>query len=127
MNTHVFRGEYTTPPRTTRPTPTRDLPTHPLDHRTHSTDTQSDLQALGRRVRSSALEVLLVVGLVGVRVGVPLLHDLHVARALCSKLVSKYVFRLPPQQPAVLNTCICSFSEPHFEYTEYVFDMYVGM
>ena len=27
MNTHVFRGEYTTPPRTTRPTPTRDLPT----------------------------------------------------------------------------------------------------
>ena len=42
---------------------------------------------------------------------------------VCSKLVSKYVFRLPPQQPAVLNTCICSFSEPHFEYTEYVFDM----
>ena len=44
-------------------------------------------------------------------------------RGSCSKLVSKYVFRLPPQQPAVLNTCICSFSEPHFEYTEYVFDM----
>ena len=40
-----------------------------------------------------------------------------------SKLGSKYVFGPPPQPPAVLNTCICTFIEPHFEYTEYVFRM----
>ena len=81
-----------TQPRLEPPGP-HPLVTYPRTHsitahtrtRGQRSDTQSDLQALGRRVRSSALEVLLVVGLVGVRVGVPLLHDLHVARALCSK------------------------------------------
>ena len=142
MNTRVFRGEYT-PHTIPHPWPTgpthHDLPTRPaMQTGTHPTQRalRRQLSARGPPRRSRPSRSPCPTSRPSARSSrshVFLLFEWKVSRSfanfpwnfvvVCSKLVSKYVFRPPPQPPAVLNTCICSFSEPHFEYTEYVFRM----